>query len=77
MNQSALDVKFKAVLDKFESLIDIQKSNLIKYCQLKSNTVVFVDNCRYLHGRTEINDPKRHLRRVRFQTNHEQLLPIF
>ena len=32
----------------------------------KENTVLLMDNARYLHSRTEIKDPKRWLRRVRF-----------
>ncbi|SLM37563.1 Taurine catabolism dioxygenase TauD/TfdA [Lasallia pustulata] len=33
----------------------------------KENTVLLVDNARYLHSRTDIKDPKRWLWRVRFQ----------
>lgn len=32
----------------------------------KENTVLLMDNARYLHSRTDIKDPKRWLRRVRF-----------
>ena len=32
----------------------------------KENTVLLVDNARYLHSRTDIKDPERWLRRVRF-----------
>ncbi len=77
MNTDKINIKFKNVLDKFESLIDIKTSKLIKYCQIKSNTIILVDNCRFLHGRTEINDCSRFLRRIRFQTKHKQLLGNF
>ena len=32
----------------------------------KENTVLLMDNARYLHSRTDIKDPRRWLRRVRF-----------
>lgn len=32
----------------------------------KENTVLLMDNARYLHSRTNIKDPKRWLRRIRF-----------
>lgn len=67
----------KSALNCFESLIDIKKSNLISYFQLKSNTIILVDNCRYLHGRTEIIDSIRHLRRIRFQAKNNELIPNF
>ena len=77
INSDRTDDKFKNLLNKFESLVDIKTSKLIKYCQIKSNTIILVDNCRYLHGRTEIKDCNRRLRRIRFQTKHKQLLPNF
>lgn len=33
---------------------------------LPSNTIVLMDNSRWLHARTEVMDPKRHLRRIRW-----------
>ena len=33
---------------------------------LPSNTIVLMDNSRWLHARTEVKDPKRHLRRIRW-----------
>jgi alpha-ketoglutarate-dependent taurine dioxygenase len=32
----------------------------------KENTILLMDNARFLHSRTDIKDPKRWLRRVRF-----------
>jgi alpha-ketoglutarate-dependent taurine dioxygenase len=33
---------------------------------LSQNSVLVVDNYRYLHGRTKVLDPQRHLQRIRF-----------
>ncbi len=77
VNRDLLERDLKFALDKFENLIDIEKSSHVKYCQLKSNSILLVDNCRYLHGRTEIKDSKRHLRRIRFQAKYNELLPKF
>ena len=35
----------------------------------KENTILLMDNARFLHMRTDIKDPKRWLRRVRFHGN--------
>lgn len=33
----------------------------------KDNSILLMDNARFLHSRTKVNDQKRHLRRVRFE----------
>ncbi|MCF7831292.1 MAG: TauD/TfdA family dioxygenase [Candidatus Pacebacteria bacterium] len=43
----------------------IHKSDALML-SLSQNSVLFVDNTRYLHARTMIKDPERHLQRMRF-----------
>lgn len=33
---------------------------------MPSGTIILMDNCRWLHGRNEVKDPNRHLRRIRW-----------
>lgn len=65
----------KPVLAKLERIIDVEKSVLIKTIDLKENQLLLVDNSTWLHGRTKIMDPHRHLVRVRFQTRIKDMLP--
>jgi alpha-ketoglutarate-dependent taurine dioxygenase len=53
------------VLDKMEEALTAP--GIVFRCRLERGTVLLLDNHRYLHGRTTILDPERHLRRVRFQ----------
>lgn len=75
LDRNSLTDEYKKALEKFESLIDIEKSELIKYINLRDNQIMIVDNSRWLHGRTQILDPNRHLVRIRFQTKNEGMLP--
>lgn len=68
---------FGDVLDKFERLIDLDQSQLVKYLRLEENDVLLLDNARWMHGRTEIRDEGRHLVRIRFQTKYKELFPEF
>ena len=61
-----LSIDYKKALEKFENLIDMEKSDLIKYFNLEDNQILLVDNSRWLHGRTKIFDVDRHFVRVRF-----------
>ena len=76
LDRDKINQECKAI-NKFEQLIDINKSNMIKYFILEEDSILLVDNCRFLHGRTEIKDMNRHLTRIRFQTNHKEFLPKF
>lgn len=49
-------------LNRFEDLLTQQT---IKFT-LRENSILLLDNWRFLHGRTEVLDPARHLRRIRF-----------
>ena len=77
LNREIMACEQKRVLDKFERLIDLEKSEIIKFYSLNDNDIILMDNTRWLHGRTEINDVHRHLVRIRFQTHYEELLPVF
>ena len=57
--------------------IDIDKSSLIKYTFFKKNSIILLDNARFLHGRTKINDRNNHLVRMRFQSKYDELMPVF
>lgn len=67
--------EYQQALHTLESLVDINKSRLIKYFQLTENQLLLIDNSRWLHGRTKISDMNRHLVRVRFQTKDKLMLP--
>ena len=73
LNRDQMSSDVKRVLSKFESLIDTDKSSMIKYTFLKKNSIILIDNARYLHGRTKIYDTNRHLVRMRFQTKYDEL----
>jgi alpha-ketoglutarate-dependent taurine dioxygenase len=67
MNEEA-----KAALDVLEAAlaeIDEGKTpgvNILGPDVMTENAVIVVDNARFLHARSEINDPRRWLRRVRW-----------
>ncbi len=42
------------------------KNPSVFHLQVSKNTVIFFDNTKYLHGRTKVKDPQRHLQRVWF-----------
>lgn len=50
-------------LAKFEKIIAAQPVQILN---LPNNTLIFVDNYRFVHGRTKVLDPERRLQRVRF-----------
>ena len=51
-------------LDEFERLSNSPVIN--RAVEIKKNTILLLDNKRYLHARTTIKDNKRHLKRIRF-----------
>jgi|SRR3989344_3360268 len=51
-------------LNRFDELIN--RPEFATSFLIPSGSVLFVDNTRYLHGRTEIKDPERHLQRIRY-----------
>jgi alpha-ketoglutarate-dependent taurine dioxygenase len=67
MNEEA-----QAALDKLEEVLaelDGRKGsgvNILGPDVMTEDAVVVVDNARFLHARSEINDPRRWLRRVRW-----------
>lgn len=77
LNRDEICSESKEALRKFEKLIKLSENRNIKYYFLRKNNILLLDNCRYLHGRTQINDPNRHLTRIRFQTKYEELVPFF
>ena len=77
MNRETMDSRMESALKSLESLIQIDKSKLIKYHIMKDNDIFIIDNTRWLHGRTCINDLNRHLVRIRFQSKYKSLFPIY
>ena len=62
--ESELSKEKIAVLDNLDTLINHQRPNYSFV--LPRNFVLFLDNTRILHARTEIKDENRHLKRVRY-----------
>ena len=62
------DAKANAAVQELQELLDNPESvgEHVPGFAFKENTVLLMDNARYLHSRTNIKDPKRWLRRVRF-----------
>lgn len=54
-------------LDEFESLC--YSPTIARSIFLEKNTILIIDNKRFLHARTRIKDRSRHLKRVRFYEN--------
>ena len=50
-------------LNELENIIAQQP---VEHLSLPQNSAIFVDNYRYLHGRTKVVDSQRHLQRIRF-----------
>lgn len=55
-------------LSRFEEILTQQAREL----SLDESSILLLDNRRFLHGRTEVLDPLRHLTRVRFHQSSEQ-----
>ena len=56
-------------VNELRNLLDDSKSvgkNIPRFA-FKENTVLLIDNARFLHSRTGVKDPRRWLRRVRFR----------
>ncbi|CAF0861540.1 unnamed protein product, partial [Brachionus calyciflorus] len=66
-----LNKNYLKALEKFEDLINLEKSCLIKYFNMRDDQILLVDNSRWLHGRTKILDLNRHFVRVRFNDNDD------
>ena len=62
------DADANAAVKELKDLLDAPESvgEHVPGFVFKENTVLLMDNARYLHSRTDIKDPKRWLRRVRF-----------
>ena len=75
VNRELESAEFKNAVARFERLISIKTSELIKSIYLEKNQIILVDNSTWLHGRSMILDHERHLVRVRFQTRNKLLLP--
>ncbi len=54
----------RIALDEFERLSNSPIVN--RAVEIKKNTILILDNKRYLHARTTIKDNRRHLKRIRF-----------
>ncbi len=67
-NPSSADVNANAAIEELNDLLDTPESvgEHVPGSVYKENTVLLMDNARYLHSRTDIKDPRRWLRRVRF-----------
>ena len=59
-------------LDELERLCDSPVLN--RSLELKKNTILLLDNKRYLHARTAIKDKNRHLKRIRFFADFHQIV---
>ncbi|HVA47185.1 MAG TPA: TauD/TfdA family dioxygenase [Pirellulales bacterium] len=53
----------KAVLDELDAAISAVEPTALP---LRSGDILLLDNARFLHARTELRDPERHLLRMRF-----------
>ena len=62
------DARANAAVAELQALLDDPESvgEHVPGFAFKENTVLLMDNARYLHSRTNIKDPNRWLRRVRF-----------
>lgn len=65
-NLDDLSDNYLKAFRKFESLINLEKSNLIYYFNMSDKQILIMNNSRFLHGRTKIFDKKRHFVRIRF-----------
>ena len=62
------DAEANAAVNELVKLLDQPENvgEMVPTYAFKENTVLLMDNARYLHSRTNIKDPRRWLRRVRF-----------
>lgn len=58
----------KRVLDQFDAAIAAVEPMRLQLC---SGDVLVLDNARFLHARTKVLDPERHLLRIRFSRHGE------
>ena len=67
-NPPSADPDANAAVKELNDLLDAPEGvgEHVPRFAFKENTVLLMDNARYLHSRTDIKDPKRWLRRVRF-----------
>jgi hypothetical protein len=56
-------------LKEFETVL--RDPSIVQKFFLKTGSLILVDNGKYFHGRDEIKDPKRHLKRIRFQPKNK------
>lgn len=61
---SCLGPEQKLAVDELESAI--RDENNLSQILLPEKFIIVIDNSRFLHGRTKILDPRRHLQRIRF-----------
>ena len=64
MDLSTASDDFMLALDELERLCHSPALN--RTLELPKDAILFLDNKRYLHARTTIKDPSRHLKRIRF-----------
>jgi alpha-ketoglutarate-dependent taurine dioxygenase len=62
LDETACSPEQLKALNQFEELLTDGTHQMV----LEDSTILLLDNCRFLHGRTEVVDPQRYLRRVRF-----------
>ncbi|WP_076589124.1 TauD/TfdA family dioxygenase [Vibrio ostreicida] len=62
--EASLSPSLKQAIEEFDHLC--QSPLLNRWFELKDNQILIMDNRRYLHARTKINDKDRHLLRIRF-----------
>ena len=70
--ESSLTENLKIALDEFDLLCHSPLLN--RLFELNDNQILILDNRRYLHARTKINDSKRHLIRIRFFMDSHNLM---
>ena len=70
INEKTLTPELKKALAEFERLCHSPVLN--RTLELKDGQILILDNRRYLHARTTINDPLRHLMRIRFFTEFDK-----
>ncbi|EWC46460.1 hypothetical protein DRE_04403 [Drechslerella stenobrocha 248] len=62
-----LTERAESALDELDAILDDCRSkNTLKAEDLPDGMVIVLDNARWLHARNQVNDPNRHLRRVRW-----------
>lgn len=64
IDESKLTFDQKRALNAVDALL--ADPYLVQYYRIPPQCIAFYDNGRFLHGRTPVRDPKRHLKRIRF-----------